>query len=164
MSPYKLATCKSLYVLSLTFIYPSQIQDTEVCLVFTQSVQVYGKRLCLVRVAVMSLLNSIIVETLILKVNVKLLHYRPLLLQEVEPSRICRQSAHEDGLVVSPTHRPPPLRARRCAWYSFLLEAESTSDRPLVLQEGEAPRSSRQYVQTLLLTQPIKKLSNFYGT
>jgi len=32
---------------------------------------------------------------------------RPLGFQEVEVPRISRQSAHEDGKVVSPTHRPP---------------------------------------------------------
>jgi hypothetical protein len=35
-----------------------------------------------------------------------------------------RQSAHEGGKIVSPTHRPP-LTHRRYHWYSFLLEAES---------------------------------------
>ena len=29
------------------------------------------------------------------------------------------------GKVVSPTHRPP-LPSRKCSWYSFLLETEST--------------------------------------
>jgi hypothetical protein len=50
---------------------------------------------------------------------------RPLGQQEVEPPKIYRQSAHEGGKVVSPTHRPP-LPARKYSWYSFLLEAEST--------------------------------------
>jgi len=36
------------------------------------------------------------------------------------------QSAHESGKVVSATHRPP-LPPRKYSWYSFLLEAESTS-------------------------------------
>jgi hypothetical protein len=40
-------------------------------------------------------------------------------------SQISRQSAHECGNVVSPTHRPP-LPHRKYFWYSFLLEAEST--------------------------------------
>jgi len=40
-------------------------------------------------------------------------------------SQISRQSAHEGGLVVSFMHRPP-LPPRKCSWYSFLLEAEST--------------------------------------
>ena len=40
-------------------------------------------------------------------------------------SQISRQSAHEGGKVVSPTHRPP-LPPRKYSWYSFLLEAEST--------------------------------------
>jgi hypothetical protein len=41
-----------------------------------------------------------------------------------------RQSGHEDGKVVSLTHRPslhtPPPPPRKYSWYSFLLEAEST--------------------------------------
>ena len=40
-------------------------------------------------------------------------------------SHISRQSAHEGGKVVSPTHRPP-LPNRKYSRYSFLLEAEST--------------------------------------
>ena len=40
-------------------------------------------------------------------------------------SQISRQSTHEGGKVVSPTHRPP-LPPRKYSWYSFLLEAEST--------------------------------------
>jgi hypothetical protein len=40
-------------------------------------------------------------------------------------SQISRQSAHEGGKVVSPTHRPP-LPPRKYSWYSFLLQAEST--------------------------------------
>jgi len=40
-------------------------------------------------------------------------------------SQISRQSAHEGGKVFSPTHRPG-LPRRKYAWYSFLLEAEST--------------------------------------
>jgi hypothetical protein len=50
---------------------------------------------------------------------------RPLGSQEVEAPRFFRQSAHEGGKVVSPTHRPP-LPPRKDSWYSFLLEAEST--------------------------------------
>jgi hypothetical protein len=33
--------------------------------------------------------------------------YRPLRVQEVEPPRISKQSAHKSGKDVSPTHRPP---------------------------------------------------------
>ena len=40
-------------------------------------------------------------------------------------SQISRQSAHEGGKVVSPTHRLP-LPNRKYSWYAFLLEAEST--------------------------------------
>ena len=44
------------------------------------------------------------------KVKVKVSHFRPSGLQEVEASRISRKSAHEGGKVVSPKHRPflPP--------------------------------------------------------
>ena len=53
---------------------------------------------------------------------------RPLGLLEVEAASIARHSAHEGGEVVSPTHRPSlPPSPRRYAWYSFLLEAESTA-------------------------------------
>ena len=52
-------------------------------------------------------------------------HNRPQALREVEAGRIFRQSAHERGKVVSPTHRPP-LSPREDPWYSFMLEAEST--------------------------------------
>jgi hypothetical protein len=44
------------------------------------------------------------------RTEITLSHYmpdRPFGLQEAEAQRICRQSAHEGGKVVSPTHRPP---------------------------------------------------------
>jgi hypothetical protein len=41
-------------------------------------------------------------------------------------SRIPRQSEHEGGKVVSPTHQLPLPPARKYSWYSFLLEVEST--------------------------------------
>jgi hypothetical protein len=44
-------------------------------------------------------------------------------------SQISRQSAHEGGKFVSPTHWPP-LSPRKYFWYSFLLEAKSTPVRP----------------------------------
>ena len=40
-------------------------------------------------------------------------------------SQISRQSIHEGGKAVSPTHQPL-LPHRKYSWYSFLLEAEST--------------------------------------
>ena len=43
---------------------------------------------------------------------------------KVKAHRIFRQSVHEGGNVVSPTHRPP-LPPRENSWYLFLLEAES---------------------------------------
>jgi hypothetical protein len=53
---------------------------------------------------------------------------RPWDLQEVKAHRIFRQSAHEGGNVVNPTHRPPlpSLPPRRYSWYSFLLGTGST--------------------------------------
>jgi len=57
-----------------------------------------------------------------LKVNVSL--YRPLRLQEIEVTRISRQSAHEGDNVVSRTHRPP-LPPKRYLLYSVLFEAEN---------------------------------------
>ena len=51
---------------------------------------------------------------------------RPFWLQEVEASRISRQSAHEGGNV-SPTHRPSLPATRRYSWHPFLLVAETTA-------------------------------------
>jgi hypothetical protein len=49
-------------------------------------------------------------------------------------SQISRQSAHEGGKVVSPTHRPP-LPPRKYSWYSFLLRG-SVDPRAIVRPEG----------------------------
>jgi len=46
--------------------------------------------------------------------------------QEFVVPRISRQSVHEGGNVVRPMHLPP-VPSRKYSWYSFLLEAESTS-------------------------------------
>ena len=64
-------------------------------------------------------------------------HYRPeqaLRIPGRWGSQISRQSAYEDGKVVSPTHRPP-LPPRKYSCYLFLLEAESTP-RAIVRPEG----------------------------
>jgi len=62
------------------------------------------------------------------KVKVKKSLYKPeqaLRVPGASGSQISRQSAHEGGKVVSPTHRTPLPRRKYC-WDSFLLEAEST--------------------------------------
>ena len=71
------------------------------------------------------------------KVKVKQSRYRPGVAQE--GSRKLKfpdymTTAQDGGKVVSLTHRPP-LPPRKCSWYSFLLEAESTP-RAIVRSEG----------------------------
>ena len=63
---------------------------------------------------------------------VKQSHYRPgpaLRVPGDWSSLIWRQSTHEGGEVVGPTHQPP-LPPRIYSWYSFLLDVESAPGSP----------------------------------
>ena len=57
-------------------------------------------------------------------------------------SQVPRQSAHEGGKVVSPTHRPS-LHPRKYSWYSFLLEAESTPGAIMSLKYSNGTNGNR---------------------
>jgi hypothetical protein len=54
---------------------------------------------------------------------------------EPEGYTMMRQLAHEGNKVVSLTHQPP-LPPRKYTWYSFPLEAESTSRAAIVRPNG----------------------------
>ena len=98
---------------------------------------------------------------------------RSVWLQEVEASRISRQSAHEGGNV-SPTHRPPST-PRRYLWHSFLLVAESPPShsqlkipmspmvivRPAVPKPTATPRTPLSELQTQTVFMACR--SNFHS-
>ena len=79
-----------------------------------------------------SSLQTILCQYLLSKTTdkrVKQSHYRPeqaLRIRGGWSSQTSRQSEHEGGKVVSPMHQLP-LSPRKHFWYSFLLEAESTT-------------------------------------
>jgi uncharacterized membrane protein YqiK len=76
----------------------------------------------------MMIIIMIIIIIIIIIIKVKQSHYIPgqaLRVPGGSGSQISRQSAHEGGKVVSPTHWPR-LPPRKYSWYSFLLGAEST--------------------------------------
>jgi len=82
-------------------------------------------------------LISSIPLTLSVESKAKQSHYRPWQALRIPGgwgSQISRQSAHEGGKVVSPTHQSP-LPPRNYSWYSFLLETESTPG-PILRPEG----------------------------
>jgi hypothetical protein len=85
------------------------------------------------------------------RTKVKQSHYRPgqaLRFPEGWGSQISRQSEHEGGKGVSPTHRPP-LRPREYSWYLSLLGAELTT----------GPHSGRKdYVNKKFLSQLLHRV------
>ena len=75
---------------------------------------------------------------------------RPYGVQVVEASRISRQSAHEGGKFVRPTHRPP-LPRRRYPWCSYLLEAESTPGSAANILNEQSRRPDKGWSSSLAL-------------
>jgi hypothetical protein len=66
---------------------------------------------------------------------------RSIWLQDNEASQISRQLAQEGGKVVGPMHWPA-FTSSQHAWYSFMLEAESTQ-RPWCRQEDSDNEKSQ---------------------
>ena len=70
-------------------------------------------------------------------------------------SQIARQSAHEDGKVVSPTHQPP-LPSRKYAWYLFLIEAKSSPACSTVPQRTAPRRTPFLLIHTFINYQSLQ--------
>ena len=98
------------------------------------------------RYFVISVLEATILESNFnncpLFITVQSSRYRPgqvLIVPEGCGFQISRQSAHEGGKVVSPSHRPP-LPHRKYSWHSFLLENHSAAGRiMLITPPGNEP-------------------------
>jgi hypothetical protein len=82
----------------------------------------------------------------------------PLVLQKAEARRFSRESAHEGGMVVSPT---TPLPPRRFSWYTFLLEAMSTPGSCLSIRNPDQPLENRKYVEYLSLVMRLLKMATW---
>jgi len=71
-------------------------------------------------------------------------HGQALRTPGVSSAQILRQSTHEGGKVVIPTHWPP-LPPRKYFWYSFLLQAE-TIKQPLPMTPSRIEPATFRFV------------------
>jgi hypothetical protein len=87
--------------------------------------------------------HTVVLVAVCMGKKVKQSHYRPGQALRVPGrwgSQVSRQSAHEGGKVVNPTHRPP-LRPRKYSCYSFLLR-DWVDPRAIVRPKGWHHRES----------------------